>query len=63
MSDPDKSCDHKNCDNGDIMFLICQVNSREHIFKGLCEFIGGSLSWSVPTFPCLVAIGLVPKDI
>ena len=24
---PDKSCDHKHCDNGDIMFLICRVNT------------------------------------
>ena len=25
---PDKSCDHKHCDGGNIMFLICHVTSR-----------------------------------
>ena len=25
------------------MFLICHVTSRKHIFKGLCEFMGGGL--------------------
>ena len=39
----DKSCDHKHCDGGD-MFLICHVTSREHMFKGLCEFMGRSPS-------------------
>ena len=39
----DKSCDHKHCDEGD-MFLICHVTSHEHMFKGLCEFMGGSSS-------------------
>ena len=26
------------------MFLICHVTSREHMFRGLSEFIGGSPS-------------------
>ena len=39
---PDKSCDHKYYDNGDLMFLICHVTSSEHMFKVLYEFIGGS---------------------
>ena len=38
----DKSCEHKDCDGGDIMILICHVTSREHMFKGLCGFMGGS---------------------
>ena len=36
----DKSCDQscdKHCDGGDIMFLVCHVTSREHMFKELCE--------------------------
>ena len=37
---PDKSCDPKHCDSGDIMFLICHVTSCEHMFKRLCEFMG-----------------------
>ena len=39
VTSPDKFCDHKHCDSGD-MFLICHVTSREHMFKGLCEFMG-----------------------
>ena len=41
---PDESCEHKHCDSGDIMFSICHVTSREYMFKGLYEFIGGSTS-------------------
>ena len=36
---PDKSCDHKQYDSGDKMFLICHLTSYEHVFKGLYEFI------------------------
>ena len=36
---PDKYCDHKQCDNEDIKFLICHVTSREHLFKRLREFM------------------------
>ena len=39
----DKSCNHKHCDGRD-MFLFCHVTSREHMFKGLCEFKGGRKS-------------------
>ena len=37
---PGKFCEHRHCDSGDIVFLICHVISREHTFKGLCEFKG-----------------------
>ena len=37
-----KSCDHKHCDGGDITYLIFHVIFREHMFKGLCEFVGGA---------------------
>ena len=40
----DKSCDHEQCDGGDIVFLICQVTCRQHMFKGLYELMGGSSS-------------------
>ena len=33
----DRSC-------GDIMFLVFQVTSCEHMFKGLCEFMVGQFS-------------------
>ena len=38
---PGKSCDHKHCDSGDIVFLICHVTHREHMLKRLCEFSHG----------------------
>ena len=40
----DKSCDHKHCDGGYIMFLTFHVNTREYMFKGLWEFVGRSPS-------------------
>ena len=43
----DKFCGHRHCDGGD-MFLIYQVNSCDHMFKGLCEFMGESLSQGKP---------------
>ena len=46
---PDKYCDHKQCDNGDIKFLICHVTSREHMFKRLREFMGGTPQGQSPT--------------
>ena len=27
-----------------MMFLICYTTFRKHMFKGLCEFMGGRLS-------------------
>ena len=43
---PDKSGDHKYCDSGDIIFLIFQVTSREHMFKGLLNYGWNSLMMS-----------------
>ena len=36
-----KFCDHIHCYVRVTMFLVCQVTSHEHMFKGLCEFMGG----------------------
>ena len=36
---------HKHCESGCIIFLICQVTSRDHMFKGSCKFLGGRPSW------------------
>ena len=54
---PDKFCEHRHSDSGD-MFLICHMISHNHMFKGFCEFKGGSPSQQVTTLPCLVAIGV-----
>ena len=35
----DMSRDHKHCDGADIVFLVCYVTFREHMFKGLFGFI------------------------
>ena len=32
-----------NCGRGDKPFLICQGISKDHLFKALCGFMGGSL--------------------
>ena len=40
----DMFCDYGHCNSGDIKFLKFYVMSRDHMFKGLCEFMGGSLS-------------------
>ena len=34
---------HESSASGD-MYLICHVNSQDHLFEGLCEFTGGSCS-------------------
>ena len=39
---PEKSCENEHCDSEDKIFLIFHVTSREHMFKWLCEVIGGS---------------------
>ena len=58
-----KSCEHKHYDGGDIVLLISQVTSREYMFKGLREFMGGIPSRRVTTLPCLVASGLMQVEI
>ena len=45
------------------MFLVCHVTSPEYMFKGFCEFMGGSPSRWVTTLPIEWAIGLVQVDI
>ena len=46
-----------------MMFLICYTTFRKHMFKGLCEFMGGRLSRWVTIWPCLKAIRLVLTEI
>ena len=45
------------------MILICNVNSRDHMFKGLYELMWGNLSRKVATLLCLVTIGQVHLEI
>ena len=40
------------------MFLISHVNSRDYVFKGLCDLMDWSFLWQVTNFPSFVAIAL-----
>ena len=48
---PDKCGDNRDREGGDL-FLICHVISCDHMFKGLCYFVGGSLSRQITSLPC-----------
>ena len=39
---PAKFDGHRHCGSGS-MFIICFVNSQDHVTKGLCDFMDGSL--------------------
>ena len=56
---PDKAGDHRHYDSTDSIILICHVTSRDHVLKGSCESMAGSLSWYVTILPYFVAAGLV----
>ena len=52
----------RHCGSGD-MFLISHVISKDHVLKGLCDFIGGSSSWWVARPSSLTAISNVVVEI
>ena len=39
-NDPGRFGGHMYCDGGDIMSLTYHVTSHDHVFKGLCDFMG-----------------------
>ena len=41
---PAKSDDHRYCDSGDILFLICPMISQDHWMKESCGFADENLS-------------------
>ena len=57
------SCEHSYYDSGGKVVLICHMILPEHMFKGLCEFMGEIPSQRDITFPCLVSIGLAEVKI
>ena len=59
----DKFGQCKLCNLEDLTILIYHLTSREHVFKGLCNFMGGRPSQEIATLPCLVSIGLVQVEI
>ena len=58
-----KSREHRHHDSGDLIFLIRHVISCEHMFNGLCEFMGEIPPQRATRFPCLLAIGLLEGEI
>ena len=45
-----RSCENKQCEERDTIFLICHASIRENMFKVLSEFIRGNLHRQSP--PC-----------
>ena len=41
---PDKFGGHKNCDSGDIKYLICHITSQNQVFEESCNSMSGSSS-------------------
>ena len=40
----DRFADNRYCDKSDLMFLTYHVVLRDHMFKGVCNFVGDSFS-------------------
>ena len=40
----DKFGDHRHCDSGVMFLFFCHVTLHDHMFKMLCNFMGGCLS-------------------
>ena len=57
--DSTKFSGHRHCGSGDMMVLVCQVISDNHVTKGSFDFMGRIPSKSVIILPSLVAIGTV----
>ena len=45
------------------LFLICRMASCEHLFKGLCEFMGKAPRVVSLTLLCLVVIGQAQVEV
>ena len=43
----------------EIIFLIYNMTSRDHVFKGLCDLMGWIFLYYVTTLPYFMAIDLV----
>ena len=51
--------DHRHCDSGDIMILVCHMILQDHVIKWSFEFTGRIPSRYVTILPSLVAMGTV----
>lgn len=54
---------YSSSESGDLTFLFCQVTPRDHMIKGICDFVSRSPSTYVITLPVLVVSGLVKVEI
>ena len=50
---------HKTCASRDITYLICHVNSQDHMIEGSFGVMGASSSLCFTTLAGLVAVGLI----
>ena len=50
---------HKTSASRDITYLICHVNSQDHMIEGSFDVMGASSSLCFTTLAGLVAVGLV----
>ena len=50
MSHPEKFEDHRHCDSGNLVLLICHMTSRDLMFNWFCYFIDGNPLRSVHLF-------------
>ena len=48
---------------GDIMYLICHVNSHDHLIEKTCEFMGVSCSRYVTMLTIFATINIVMVEI
>ena len=51
-----KFCGQRHCGSGDMMILVCQVMSQDHITKGTRDLMGRKPSRKVTILPSLETI-------
>ena len=55
--------DHRPCYSRDVTDLIFQMTFQDQVIRGLCKFMEGSSSLSIPILPSLMATDIVVVDI
>ena len=58
-----KSCGHRHCGSGDIMVIVCDVISQDHLTEGWSNIMGRSPSWHITNMLSLVGIVTVAVEI
>ena len=62
---PNNIGDNRYCNLGDLIVLVCQLTSRDHVLKGPCDVIEGNLCdlWYVTTLSKSVILSTVVMKI